>query len=228
MDHLSHPVSSQSQATHHQPNLRRRSRPATLRTQRRLLSRILRRRSPHSTPSDLRGYLRTLALGRNARTATDSTHAAAPSATSPQISATLPQQSQPQPRPALSLLMNSRKQEGGASLQGLCNEGRASFQGLRDKGGAGLQGLRQKAPRNQRALAPEVPASQLSANKPRRTGLTGHCPLTTGHCLYEPTMNSRCGKRIPRPRTKPVIAEDTTCGVSLLTGTISGSNFAFP
>src|SRR5580698_6106446 len=206
MDHLSHPVSSQSQATHHQPNLRRRSRPATLRTQRRLLSRILRRRSPHSTPSDLRGYLRTLALGRNARTATDSTHAAAPSATSPQISATLPQQSQPQPRPALSLLMNSRKH----------------------KGGAGLQGLRQKAPRNQRALAPEVPASQLSANKPRRTGLTGHCPLTTGHCLYEPTMNSRCGKRIPHPRTKPVIAEDTTCGVSLLTGTISGSNFAFP
>jgi hypothetical protein len=41
-------------------------------------------------------------------------------------------------------------------------------------------------------------------------------------------MNSSCGKRIHHPRTKPVIVEDTTCGVSLLTGTISGSNFAIP
>jgi len=31
-----------------------------------------------------------------------------------------------------------------------------------------------------------------------------------------------------RDGTKPVIVEDTTYGVSLLTGTISGSNFAFP
>jgi len=30
------------------------------------------------------------------------------------------------------------------------------------------------------------------------------------------------------PRTKPVIARDTTCSVSLLTGTICGSNFAIP
>jgi hypothetical protein len=41
-------------------------------------------------------------------------------------------------------------------------------------------------------------------------------------------MNSTCGKQIHHPRTKAVIAEDTTYGVSLLTGTISGSNFAFP
>ena len=41
-------------------------------------------------------------------------------------------------------------------------------------------------------------------------------------------MNFSCGKRIHHPRTKPVIVEDTTCGVSLLTGTISGSNFAIP
>jgi hypothetical protein len=32
----------------------------------------------------------------------------------------------------------------------------------------------------------------------------------------------------PEPGTKPVIARDTTCSVSLLTGTICGSNFAIP
>jgi len=44
----------------------------------------------------------------------------------------------------------------------------------------------------------------------------------------ERTMNSTCGKTTLHPRTKPVIAGDTTYGVSLLTGTISGSNFAIP
>jgi hypothetical protein len=32
----------------------------------------------------------------------------------------------------------------------------------------------------------------------------------------------------PEPRIKAVIARDTTCSVSLLTGTICGSNFAIP
>ena len=44
----------------------------------------------------------------------------------------------------------------------------------------------------------------------------------------EPTMNFPCGKTIPQPRIKPVIVGDTTCSVSPLTGTISGSNFAIP
>ena len=35
-------------------------------------------------------------------------------------------------------------------------------------------------------------------------------------------------KTRPQPRIKPVIARDTTCSVSLLTGTICGSNFAIP
>jgi hypothetical protein len=35
-------------------------------------------------------------------------------------------------------------------------------------------------------------------------------------------------KKSPQTRTKPVIAGDTTYGVSLLTGTICGSNFAIP
>jgi hypothetical protein len=51
--------------------------------------------------------------------------------------------------------------------------------------------------------------------------------LTTNN-LCEQTMNSTCGKRVPHPRIKPVIVEDTTCCVSLLTGTIGGSNFAIP
>jgi hypothetical protein len=38
----------------------------------------------------------------------------------------------------------------------------------------------------------------------------------------------QCGKSGLNPRTKPVIARDTTCSVSLLTGTIGGSNFAIP
>jgi hypothetical protein len=46
--------------------------------------------------------------------------------------------------------------------------------------------------------------------------------------FYECHMNSSCGKRTRQPRIKPVIVEDTTYSVSLLTGTISGSNFAIP
>ena len=46
--------------------------------------------------------------------------------------------------------------------------------------------------------------------------------------ICECAMNSPCGKIIPSPRITPVIVGDTTCCVSLLTGTISGSNFAFP
>lgn len=44
----------------------------------------------------------------------------------------------------------------------------------------------------------------------------------------ERQMNSTCGKSVTHRRTKPVIAADTTCSVYLLTGTISGSNFAIP
>jgi hypothetical protein len=44
----------------------------------------------------------------------------------------------------------------------------------------------------------------------------------------ERPVNSPCGKQVQHPRIKPVIVEDTTYGVSLLTGTIRGSKFAFP
>jgi hypothetical protein len=61
-----------------------------------------------------------------------------------------------------------------------------------------------------------APPTPLAAPK---TALLHNC---------ERPMNSSCGNQIHHPRTNPVIVEDTTCCVSLLTGTISGSKFAIP
>src|SRR5258708_7647564 len=58
-----------------------------------------------------------------------------------------------------------------------------------------------------------APSSPLTASK---TTLFRNC---------ERPVNSSCGKQIHHPRISPVIVEDTTCGVYLLTGTISGSKF---
>src|SRR5450755_2178353 len=57
--------------------------------------------------------------------------------------------------------------------------------------------------------------------------------VTYGPKMLHSTNNDRplfstMWKTRPEPRTKPVIARDTTCSVSLLTGTICGSNFAIP
>ena len=52
--------------------------------------------------------------------------------------------------------------------------------------------------------------------------------LACAYSIVNPALISPCGKSNPRPSIKPVIAGDTTYGVSLLTGTISGSNFAIP
>ena len=49
--------------------------------------------------------------------------------------------------------------------------------------------------------------------------LQAACPKRHFHPLW---------KTSPDPRTKPVIARDTTYGISLLTATISGSKFAIP
>ena len=48
------------------------------------------------------------------------------------------------------------------------------------------------------------------------------CPVKAASCFPQ------CGKLGFHPRISPVIVTDTTCSVSLLTGTIGGSNFAFP
>src|SRR3954452_20732837 len=44
----------------------------------------------------------------------------------------------------------------------------------------------------------------------------------------KPSTPGPLWKTRTQPRTKPVIARDTTCSVSLLTGTICGSKFAIP
>jgi hypothetical protein len=79
---------------------------------------------------------------------------------------------------------------------------------MQHRGRAALQ-RRVNAPESIRALAPVLLPTPSFAN-------------------CEQTMNHPCGKNIHQPRIKPVIVEDTTCSVSLLTGTISGSNFAIP
>ena len=80
--------------------------------------------------------------------------------------------------------------------------------------------IRQKFFRNLFSRA--ICARSTGALAPEVSSRIGHCP----NC--ECPMNSSCGKQFHHPSIKPVIVEDTTHGVSLLTGTISGSNFAFP
>ena len=54
------------------------------------------------------------------------------------------------------------------------------------------------------------------------------CKLSPLPSILFPAPFSSMWKTRPQPRIKPVIARDTTCSVSLLTGTIYGSNFAIP
>ncbi len=63
--------------------------------------------------------------------------------------------------------------------------------------------------------------------------VTAARPFQNGNppSAQEPLPNvplRRLWKRRQPPRTKPVIAGDTTYGISLLTATISGSKFAIP
>jgi len=165
MDHLSHPLPRQSPATQFQFDLHRRSRPSALRLQGRLPRRILRRRSAHSSPSNLRG--RVCPPGSRARISEAGISAAPKNTVAPL---------NPSPRPHTQ-------------------------------------------------ASPCVPPCPLWL-KPLT--LTLKSTLTPPAHICERTMKHSCGKNIRHPRTKPVIVEDTTCCVSLLTGTISGSNFAIP
>jgi len=221
MDHLPHSLSGQSQTTHHQPRLHRRSRPATLWTQRRLPRRIQRRRSTHSPAPDLRRYLCTLISQRDSRSGrklefdralaaawnsakTRGSDSLAPAPPSPQISPTLPRPPNSSPRPSLPInnCPCSGREGHDFSLEPALSE--------------------RSAPKGAVRSCYRTAASAAEVF---------NWPLTTDHwplLFCERTMNSTCGKQIHHPRTKAVIAEDTTYGVSLLTGTISGSNFAFP
>ena len=81
------------------------------------------------------------------------------------------------------------------------------------------------SPRPHTQALPCVPPCPLCL-KPLTLTLT--FPLNPLPHNCERPMNSSCGKQFRHPSIKPVIVEDTTHGVSLLTDTISGSNFAFP
>jgi hypothetical protein len=198
MDHLPHPLSSQSQATHHQPSLHRCPRPTTLRSQGRLPRRVFRRCGPHRPASNLRGHLCPASRQRDfsPRGTSRASHvspalpvfaaagnsrlprAAAPS--HPQISSTLPRTPHPSPRPSLPLRMN----DIGAGLPGPGHERlqrRGRRAGLRHgspqhRGRAALQ-RRVSHPDLTRALAP------VDARLWARV-LTGHWPLTTGNCSF--------------------------------------------
>jgi hypothetical protein len=177
MDHIPHPVPGQSQTTHHQPHLRRRSGTPTLRTQRRLPRRILRRRSPHSAQADLRRHLYSPAVRRDSGAARTSTHTGATPSPHSQISPTLPRPPQPQPRPSLSLAMNSKKREGAAGAMNSDHKNPLSVK--KQAGGAGLQGLRQEALENQRASAPEAPSSPLLCKQSSKPPYLLYWPLAT-------------------------------------------------
>ncbi len=216
MDHLPHPFFGQSKTTHHQPHFHRRPRPSALRAQGRLSGRVLRWCSPHRPSPDLRGYLRPLARRRISRAASNSAtrisaaagNTAAPnrdplSASGSQVSSTRPRISQLRLQPSLSLRL-TRARFAWKGLVRITSPLRRFSQ--TEWFGKGTTSVVPSAPAKESALAAEV--------------------NTTSFC--ERSMNPTCGKPIPHPRIKPVIAGDTTCSVSLLTGTISGSNFAIP
>jgi hypothetical protein len=78
------------------------------------------------------------------------------------------------------------------------------------------------------AVGPQLFSERLlSRHSNHRANQKMLAPMPT-FSICEPTMNPHCGKSNPHPSIKPVIAGDTTYGVSLLTATISGSNFAIP
>jgi hypothetical protein len=212
MDYLPYPFSGQSQTTHHQPEFHRRPRPSALRSQRRLSRRILRRCSPHRAPSNLRGYLRPPARRRDFRINCSSVAprdtVANPEAPVRPFAATASPRSKiaaagsRYPGPGLSLSLGSAS-TGPASTVVIAGESRPhhSF--------------------GHAAPSPNCLRIQGLAFGPTASGAG-----TLRFC--EHTMNSPCGKLIRHPRIKPAIAGDTTYGVYLLTGTISGSNFAIP
>ena len=82
--------------------------------------------------------------------------------------------------------------------------------------------LQQTRPRHNRLHNRGRAALQRRVTHTKTIGALAPAPIC------EQNMNPTCGKTDHRPRIKPVIAGDTTCSVSPLTATISGSNFAIP
>ena len=218
MDYLPHPFSGQSQTTHRQSDFHRRPRPSALRSQRRLSRRILRRCSPHRSPSNIRGYLRSPACRRDFRI---NCACVAPrdTAANPEAPAR-PFAAAASPGSKISAA-GSRSPSSGFSLS------------LGSASGSGSTGPASRVliPGRKSATAPLLlrPCRNLSQLPPHPgvgTGISPSCAVTLQFC--EHTMNFPCGKLFRHPRIKPVIAGDTTYSVYLLTDTISGSKFAIP
>jgi hypothetical protein len=237
MDHLSHSLPRQSQATQFQFDLHRRSRPSAIRLQGRLPRRILRRCPAHRSPSNLRGCL--CPSGYSGRLETRISPA--PKSAAVDILNPAPRrrtQALPCVPPCplclkpLTLTLTFKPLphncERPSNLRGhLCPSGYSGRLETRISPApksAPVDTLN-PAPRPRTQALPCVPPCPLCL-KPLTLSLTLTFKPLPHNC--ERPVNPSCGKKIHHPRTKPVIVEDTTHGVSLLTGTISGSNFAIP
>ena len=224
MDYLSHTLPRQSPATNHQRYLYRSSRTTALRCARRLPGRILGRHFPHCVSSNLRGRLCTLTSGRTSQARRD--HAKPrPVETERHVVGRL----NPARTRRLSLLASSPDSQIPATRrrQPFPSAKLAAY-GKMDRVGHDFS--RALGANSTEALAAEVCSiPRITTLRPSTSRII---PKTPPHqpILHncECPINSTCGKQIRHPRTKPVIVEDTTHGVSLLTGTISGSNFAIP
>jgi hypothetical protein len=238
MDHLPHPVSGKSQAAHHQPRLHRHSRPATLRTQGRLSTRILRRHSPHSAPSDLRRYLCTPALGRDpgsvrTRQVPWDFTGRWPLITDHCLPIRNPSRRIPRDFTSHWPLTTDHCLPTRNPSSRIPRDFTSHWPLITDH----CLPIRNPSPRIPRGFtdhwplttdhclpirnpSPQIPwdftghwslitdhclpIRNPSPRIPR--GFTDHWPLTTDHCLclYEPTMNSSCGKPIPHPNLTAV------------------------
>jgi len=233
MGHVPHSLPGQSQTTQLHSLLHRLAWPPALRPQGRLPRRILGRRSPHRPPANLRGYLCSpprrfvpdcvaessltsgvdAAARRNLIPPRNACRSLAPASPLSQISPASPR---PSPLPARRLEPTGPvNPHFGKNQLSSCADSRPRLPRAESKGLSGGRGVSGRCQ--------PVPQTQPPSLKPAK--LPSLQPLSR---LCEPSVNPACGKSTPRPSIKPVIAGDTTYGVSLLTATISGSNFAIP
>ena len=194
-------------------SLHRSSRPATLRTQGRLSCRIERRRSQHRAPADLRGYLRAFASRPDSSSGRDFRAARHSPIRNSDPGRNLPAVWDPAPaRDSHALAPASPHPQVSPTLsRPPQSDPRPSLS---------LDRLH-RSWRNRRwsSRRPEWWDRLFSARQTAGDRPTGNWQLAASNC---------CGKPIWHARTKPAIAGDTTCGVSLLTDTITGSKFAIP
>jgi hypothetical protein len=217
MDHLPHPFPGQSQTTQHQPHLHRCSRSSSFRPQRRLSRRILRRCIAHRSLPNLRGHLRPSDLRINDVRFNHVRYSLRiePNRT---VSGRLADSSDLYTCAPRTPLIESLKSVKRAGFFQSCVRPLPHPEISATRAPSSQSGPRRTLPLRE-SDAQEVYDSDLCLQNFILSSLVKFC---------ERPVNFPCGKIIPDPRTNPVIVGDTTCSVSPLTGTISGSNFAIP